>query len=265
VGELEHRRAQFEVAHALGAATDARTALEAVVQVMSDVTNAGRPDDELQPVHAGDADALVAFSAVVQDALQLNPWLAAAPDAPAVQYWTAASGRLATVVVPPPPAAEYLRPVTDLSDAEQTRRPLPGGIFTSSGVPGEATMWQLYLAMNSMAHESGNLWRRPWLTWSMHPQPGIRTLRVRSALDWVRLLDEHPLPRGRDRMLCVNWRDVAMIADAVHVSAVAVCAIDGLRFVCSKGLSAPMYFTVESTVWLRWVFEDSRPVPTSVV
>jgi hypothetical protein len=54
-----------------------------------------------------------------------------------------------------------------------------------------------------------------------------------------------------------DWKAAAQELDAVHVTARAVVAIQGFRFPSATGFTAPAYWDVESTFWLRWAFKDA--------
>jgi hypothetical protein len=43
----------------------------------------------------------------------------------------------------------------------------------------------------------------------------------------------------------------------VHLSAGAIAAAQGFCFRLEGGVTVPLYWDVESTVWLRWVFDNS--------
>jgi hypothetical protein len=46
----------------------------------------------------------------------------------------------------------------------------------------------------------------------------------------------------------------------VHLSAGAIAAAQGFCFRFEGGVTAPLYWDVESTVWFRWVVRDSFQV-----
>src|SRR4051794_15450507 len=141
---------------------DPTALLEALVRVLSRIDNVGLPDDEVPMVSAAAADAIVAEAELVKLTLEANPWLARAPDGPVVQQWMTSSGHATEVAAPREPNPERFIPVATLVDADLVRRPLPGGLFTSSALPGRPSMWELFVAMNSGPNEDANVWRRPW-------------------------------------------------------------------------------------------------------
>jgi hypothetical protein len=238
--------------------------LRALAAVMSRVSGEGIPDSEAPVVPAAAADDMVASADLVNSVLKGIPWLTGAGHADVVQQWITYSGHTSERRTPAVLGPERFRPTSSLSDADLGRRPLPGGLFTSSAVPGRPSMWKLFISLNVNRNEDANLWRRPWVTWWLRPHPGARVLQVESAVDWVRLVSDAPLRRP-DGLLAVNWRVLGGRFDGVHLHPQAVAALDGFRFECEEGLTAPVYFSVESTLWLNWRFaawgQAESPVP----
>ena len=62
-------------------------------------------------------------------------------------------------------------------------------------------------------------------------------------------------PLTADGLIYPNWPAIAEDFDAVHLTAMAVAAIQGVRITTEMGLIAPSYWDVESTFWLRWSFD----------
>jgi hypothetical protein len=240
---------------------DARQLLDALTWVLSDITNSGSGDPAASRVSPEIVDDVVKRSDLVNLTLAANSWLEDAPEPPTVQLWTTSSGHAQSVTAPKAPTPERMRSVVDLSDGELLRRPLPGGLFTSSALAGAPSMWNRFMLRNSQQNEDANLWRRPWRTWAVRPSPSCRMIRVRSARDWAALLEDEPLV-GADGLLNVNWRRLSEEFDAAHFSVRAVCSIDGLSLRCRGGWSSPITLTTESTIWLRWHFDAVEEIAT---
>jgi hypothetical protein len=85
---------------------------------------------------------------------------------------------------------------------------------------------------------------------------------VRCAADWAALVAEHPRPG--DGGVHLDWSAAAAEVDAVHVTAGAVAAAQGLRLRTPAGPTAPAFWDVESTRWLRWCFTAVRPHDVTV-
>lgn len=228
--------------------------LQALVAVMSRVNNEGVPDLEAPLVSAAAADNMVASSELVNALSEANPWLTGAAAADVVQYWITYSGHVDERRKPSVLGPERFRPVSRLTDADLVRRPLPGGLFTSSAMPGQTSMWKLFISVHLSLDEDANIWRRPWVTWWLRPRANARVMQVTSAADWVQLISDVPVRRP-DGLLAANWRSLSARFDAVHLHLRAVAAIDGFRFTCGESATAPAYFGVESTLWLNWMFD----------
>jgi hypothetical protein len=115
-------------------------------------------------------------------------------------------------------------------------------------------MWRAYL----LDQGENMLWPRPWHVWRLKPDPNALIRQVDSAQAWAALVGE--CHRRDGAFLRPNWNAIAEIADAVHVSPAAVCAIDGLSLATDLGTIAPTYWTVESTLWLRWRFDEQNEI-----
>lgn len=132
-----------------------------------------------------------------------------------------------------------------------------GGLYTSTATSEFPGMWRLFLELN--AHRA--LWPRPWSTWTVVPQHDARIRHISRAVDWCDLLEEHHQVQ-EDGYLGPDWQAVARRHDAVHFTPDAICAVEGYRLTCPSGLSAPVYWDVECTLWLRWVFDSVEHVAT---
>ena len=70
-------------------------------------------------------------------------------------------------------------------------------------------------------------------------------------------------PTSYEGLLYPDWKAVARHCDGVHVTLRAVGATQGICFRLSDGVVAPPYWDVETTFWLRWVFEHVEFVASS--
>jgi hypothetical protein len=237
--------------------------LQALVRVLSRVSNEGIPDLETPLVPPAAADDVVTRADLVRAVVEGNPWLTDASTSGTVQQWITYSGHGSERRSPSPLMPAGFRSAATLTDADLARRPLPGGLFTSSAIPGRPSMWKLFISLDLSDNEDANVWRRPWVVWWLRARVGARVMQVASAVDWVRLVADVPLRRA-DGLLIADWRVLSARFDAVHVHPQAVAAIDGFRFHCPErgAVTAPVYFSVESTLWLNWVFSAWGRVDT---
>jgi hypothetical protein len=116
-------------------------------------------------------------------------------------------------------------------------------------------MWWCYLRV----HEGSTLFPRPWRAWSFTVEAEARIAELRTARDWVALIES--APREWSGAIYPDWAALARRWDGVHVTAPAVVAIQGATFELDGGVTAPAYWDVESTLWLRWVARDVRAEP----
>lgn len=114
-------------------------------------------------------------------------------------------------------------------------------------------MWWSYLLENR--HSS--LFPLPWRAWRMRISVGARVREITTAEEWVAFVSEFAFVH--DGLAYPAWREVAALWDGIHMTAAAVAATQGLCFRGKRLTTAPAYWDVESTLWLRWVFEDVAP------
>lgn len=118
-------------------------------------------------------------------------------------------------------------------------------------------MWRAFIEL----HATEALWRRrPWRTWRLTPAESARIALVTSATDWARLVLSHHVRVGA--WLCPDWIQIAARYEAVHFSPLAICAVEGFRLNTPLGAIPPVYWTVESTLWLSWCFDETVGLAT---
>lgn len=142
-------------------------------------------------------------------------------------------------------------------------KPYGCGLCTCTGTLGTYGMWRVHLDdYQSGIHVSTgeDEYALPWHTWAAEPELGARVLEVVSAADWADLILTYPRRLGDD--LHPDWRAVADHHDAVHVTLRAILAAQGLYLQTSEGTTAPAFWDVETTFWLRWCFSEVRLVET---
>jgi hypothetical protein len=220
---------------------------------MGNIGFAGTPDDEVEVTQADTADHVVAGSLVVGELLRRAPWLGNGPAGTQCEQHWIATGRppWATQGSGIPNPAEFV-PVVTLDDVEAIRRPLAAGLSTSSASQQHPGMWDAFIQLNA----TRELWRKPWATWRLRAPGDVKIGAASNACSWVALVERHHLRVGQH--VYPDWKSMAEEFDAIHFSPAAICAIEGLAIESRHGLIAPAYFSVESTIWLRWCFTSTK-------
>jgi hypothetical protein len=115
-------------------------------------------------------------------------------------------------------------------------------------------MWRAYLDL----YRGSDLFPLPWQVWSLPAATSPSRIReITSAADWAALVERYPRP-GAD-VIYPDWAAAAGDGiDAVHLTLRAVVAVQGFSFPTRSGLSAPGFWDVETTLWLRWAFDRPR-------
>ena len=133
-------------------------------------------------------------------------------------------------------------------------KPFYVGLYTYTGISGSHGMWREYVERAVR----GTGFERPWHIWKVQANPGARVWEVDSASAWANLNVSYPCIV--DGLIYPDWFAIGAAYDAVHLSAMAIAAIQGVRISTSLGVIAPSYWDVESTLWLHWRLDDVSEV-----
>ena len=191
-----------------------------------------------------EADAVVARCGLVEELRVGAPAVVTGPLDTANQQWisTARSPDAA------PDRQLFTGPPTD--PARPAVKPADHGLFTSSASALGPSMWRLYLD----PYYGSDLFPLPWSIWAL-PASGP-VAEIGCAADWVAFVDRYP--RRANGLVYPDWYAASADVAGVHVTLRAVVAIQGFVFPCAAGLTAPGYWDVETTCWLRWSFGEPR-------
>jgi hypothetical protein len=199
------------------------------------------------------ADELAGSSAALRRMATQDAQLIAGPLASERQRWMTTDRSAAHSARLRAPHPSHFTSVDAYVRAGPSGKPFRLGLFSSTeGLDGLGTMWRRYVDF------SPGMYRPPWHTWALRVRPGAVVYEVTGATDWARLIVDNP--RDADGMLYPDWASIGRRYDAVHVTARAVVAIDGMHLHVPRGVVAPSWWTVESTLWLRWCFSGTSLV-----
>ena len=143
-----------------------------------------------------------------------------------------------------PSRSDFCAPSAD----HRSSKPGSGALYTSTGMTDCFGMWQLHL---ELAGEEGLL-GPPYHVFHMRPDLSSRIHVVDDAASWVELLGE--FGESQSGAVAPDWRRVAEHHDAVHLTCRGVASIQGVTFDLGAQRSAPAFWDVETTAWLRWRF-----------
>ena len=197
-------------------------------------------------IEAHDADTVVATSHMLTRLGAVAPQIVNGGLDRCSQYW------ISTVKYPwLKPRDPQLSPdkfVAIGTDIAPSTKPFYVGLYTYTGLAGSQGMWRAYIE----SAVSGTGFERPWHVWKICASPSARVYEVNTASAWADLSMRYPLVENE--LIYPNWFAVAEDYDAVHLTAMAIAATQGVRISTAMGLVAPSYWDVESTFWLRWSF-----------
>ena len=221
------------------------------IEVLETVTSTG--DHARIPVVApADADRVAAAGRLLRRLDNAVPQIVSGPVDRLSQYWISA-GKPSWVAAREPQLSEaHFTAVTNTGALSHAGKPFTGGLYTSTGFPGSQGMWRAYLDLRDW----NSLFARPWLVWKVTGDAKAKILEVSTASAWAGFVQRYPLTCGE--LLYPDWAAGGEDYDAVHVTARAIAAIQGLRLATAAGLLAPGYWDVETTFWLRWRFGSAR-------
>ncbi|RZS44808.1 hypothetical protein EV193_101687 [Herbihabitans rhizosphaerae] len=230
------------------------TDLTYFIDVVDKITNVASMSEDgtpIPPVSAADADITIGKSRLVNRLCESVPEIAVEDLLLGSQYWIAKGGISG---LPPTDPVLHGEKLVEPAEMVPATKPFGVGLFTSTGVLGTQGMWRIYLDLN----RDSTLHPRPWHVWSVVPRPGVVVREITSATEWVELVESYPVSTGE--LTYPDWSRIAEDVDAVHMTARAVAATQGLYFESRRGIVAPTYWGLESTLWLRWSFSDQSLV-----
>jgi len=253
--ELRRRVAQLDaVPGSHGPSAD----IEHFIRVMERVTGTGTPMDihTLSCDSPTDADALVDNSRLLARLTDVVPEIVAGPIRLDSQYWVCTDKPRPLPTNWSTLSESHFVGVSDAVTVEVSTKPFDVGLFTSTGALDYYGMWRTYLDIN----RGSTLHPLPWHTWAVEPHRDVVVYEISSASQWVNFVLSHP--QRQDGLLFPDWRSVARHYDGVHMTLRAITATQELYFQTDRGVVAPTYWDVESTLWLRWCFGSARLIET---
>jgi len=242
---LEARAKEIEAR--LTASPSAEEGLRLVVALIASVTNTAGPSAEsLAAVQPDVADGIFGDSTASR---LLGDTLAACYSGSdgGEQHWVRVSR--GTRPWERPAEGQFRTPDLALS-IPPTVKPFDDGLYTSTPLAAGYGMWRMYLDQ----YYGSDLFPLPWYTWRLTVPATARVVTVDNARGWARLVAS--FPRVHDGWVYPNWAGIAARYDGVRLTFPAVVATQGVRFLTPQGPTAPGFWDVESTYWLRWRLTD---------
>jgi hypothetical protein len=242
---LRERMVALDAAHRpWSTAPGAAGLLQHATSVLSARTGAEEavtgPGAALEPTAA---DVIVAGCRLLAELRGEQPALVTGPLDRDAQQWVGLARH------DQPDQAHFRAPPPDLVPDP---KPFGFGLFTSTAANDGRGSWRTYLE----PYRGSSLYPLPWTVWDLPVGPGARVREVTSAQEWAALIEEYPA--HRDGLAQPAWQAVVSDWDGIHVTLAAVAAFQGLVLRTAAGPSAPAYWDLESTFWLRWRFGPPR-------
>jgi hypothetical protein len=200
------------------------------------------------------ADEIIARSDLLRRLGEKYPELVAQPIVRSQQLWVASARPSHLPRRSFSPARAQFVDASSVPVAPSTK-PFGLGLYTSTRVSRIAPwgMWGVYLQIN----RNSTLYPFPRSTWALCCEKTARVAEITSASEWSQLVVDNAFIAD-NHVVYPDWRAIAKAWDGVHLTIRAVAAIEGISFSSAVGLLAPAYWGIESTLWLRWVFEGAK-------
>jgi hypothetical protein len=203
---------------------------------------------------AGAADELIDSSEFLRRLGRRFPAIVVGPVLKSSQWWIATGrpihlpSRVMTL------AKEQFVDATKAGKDPLSTKPFHLGLYTSSGFAETFGLWWWYLRLN----RPSTLFPLPWQVWSVGVREDAKVREIGTASEWAEFVSAYPVVRGR--LLYPDWACVARDWDGVHMTLRAIAATQGVWFASGRRVIAAPYWDVESVLWLRWVFTETRLV-----
>lgn len=254
---LRVRLDELDEAMARSVAADTSTVLSNFVVVMSSWTSTRVIDvgSRSVTVDPAGADQLVSTSRLLERLNDDVPEIVRAPLCRDRQQWIGVtrpkgSDSEAGSHDAPKLTRELFRAPTG-SGRLSHRQPYQVGLYTSTLTSMGQSTWRLFLELGSEA----SLHPRPWSVWRVLPAADSRIAEVNSAEAWLGFLNENGSIVGET--VYPDWVSAACKYEGVHFTLSAIVAIQGFTFRLGEWLAAPVYWDVETTLWLNWTFDSA--------
>lgn len=222
------------------------------ITVMASYVNTSMGPRGSTVIAAENADEIVATSALIASISALEPNILTGPLRRNDQHWLPTNRDASSSVDTSPTQTRFIDP-RSVADAPPSPHHLRGGgLYTSTPTTRGRGMWELYLETFPSQFAP-----KPWYIWAVEVGSDP-VLEISTAVDWARFVENF----GRERagLVYPDWSRAADEFAGVHVTALAIAAAQGFSLITRLGLTAPAFWDVEQTVWLRWAFGASRLV-----
>lgn len=215
------------------------------VSVMGAYTNTAMPED-LAALDPDEADELAGGCQLLDAIARDEGGLVSGPLDHERQHWVATTRHTW-----PPERAHFVEPA-DAAPGRRSTKPFHTGMFTSTAARTGKSTWRTYLDL----YHGSDLYPLPWRTWRVRTAGSV--VEIASARQWADFVRTYPDHEAG--LLYPRWTAVAKDYDGVHLTLGAIAATQGFSFHTPAGLTAPAFWDVESTFWLRWCVTEAELV-----
>jgi len=202
-------------------------------------------------IRAAEADRLIDSSRLISRLSRAEHRIVDGPILREEQHWLSSSRhRAPTEEIPMPTHSRFVKPVSIHNARSQSQSVRTAGLYTSTPARSGNGMWEIYLDLFPSTVPP-----RPWFVWALNVlEDGVA--EIVSADDWTTFVETYGIEVNG--MLYPDWDAASDQFSGVHLTARAIAATQGFSFQTRRGLTAPGFWDVEQTLWLRWAFQSPR-------
>lgn len=233
--------------------SDAGSMLVRVASVLGSCTNTSiRSHSEKPLLAAADADETIETSSFLDVFADHDVGLVRGPLPRERQQWIATGRHRISEKETPVPSRVQFEAAYEAAGQPPSAKPVGVALFTSTAMRGGPSSWRTILELS----RGSSLYPLPWYVWDLKVRTDAFVHEITSAQDWVAFVDAFATVDAG--LVYPDWRRAMRQFDGVHLTLTAIAAVQGFSFLTSAGPTAPAFWDVESTLWLRWAFDETR-------
>lgn len=206
-----------------------------------------------QALQAAEVDDIVASSQFISDLRRIFPSLVQADRHIPRQLWARFTMPSWVKQIPNDLDPTLFRDFSQ-SFAVRSSKPWGLGLFTSSAISYDRSMWHLYASNGP----DSSVLKPPCRTFVVFPFSAARVAQISSAGDWAQLVQSAAVMH--DGYAYPDWMALSRTYDGIRMLLPAIVATQDICISQSGLRIAPPHWSVESTLWLRWCFERTEVV-----
>lgn len=195
------------------------------------------------------ADTVTQCCRLLTEIKEFDPSLVTGPISMSKQLWL--QGRQSAWNHEPPTLERFVMP---RNSKQEGVKPFGVGLYTSTSAIAGISMWGAMIGFG----ESRSVDAQSRSIWAIDVDADANVIEISNAASWVEFVCTYS--RTSNGTVLPDWVRIAKEFDGVHITLAAIVAAQGFYFNTKQGVIPPVFWDVETTLWLRWCFTDASPV-----